>query len=99
MPIQSTTIAYFRAGIFSLASTWLQLHREGEALEVLEKYYEVDPNDPTANYYMAVLYAERMNYNKAWQLTQQTEKLVQKREHHPKALKELRQELALISPE
>lgn len=89
----------FRAGILNLATTWLQLHREGEALEILEKYDEIDPNDPTANYYMAVLYAERMHYNKAWQHLKQTEKIAFSREHHPKALQKLRQELALLSPE
>lgn len=89
----------FRAGMFSLAGAWLQLHREGEALEVLEQFYRIDPNDPTANYYMAVLYAERMNYNKAWEHLQQTENIVFAREHHPKALQELRRQLALLSPE
>lgn len=89
----------FRAGVFSLATAWLQLHREGEALEVLERYHEIDPNDPSANYYMTVLYAERMNYNKAWEHLRQTEKIVSTREHHPRALQELRQQLALLSPE
>lgn len=89
----------FRSGIFSLAVTWLQLHRAGEALEALEKYHQLDPNDPTANYYMSILYAERLNYNKAWEHLQQAEKITFAREHHPKALKELRQQLALLSPE
>lgn len=89
----------FRAGILNLATTWLQLHREREALELLERYNEIDSKDPSANYYMTVLYAERMNYNKAWQHLKQTEKIVFLREHHPKALKVLRQQLALLSPE
>lgn len=89
----------FRAGVFSLATAWLQLHREREALEVLERYHEIDPNDPSANYYMAVLYAERMNYNRAWEHLKQTEKIVFSRDHHPKALQKLRQQLALLSPE
>lgn len=89
----------FRTGISSLASAWLQLHREGEALELLEKYDEIDSNDPTTNYYMAVLYAERMDYNKAWKHLKQAEQIVFSRQHHPKALKELRRELALLCPE
>lgn len=90
---------HFRAGISSLATTWLQLHREGEALEVLEKYDLIDKEDPTTNYYMAVLYTERMNYQKAWIHLKRAEDIVWAREHHPKALKELRQELALLCPE
>ncbi len=90
---------YFRAGILSLATTWLQLHREAEALEWLEKYQALDSTDPTVNYYLTVLYAERMNYNKAWEHLKQTEKIVFARDHHPKALKELRRQLAFLSPE
>lgn len=89
----------FRAGIQSLAITWLQLHRQGEALEILESYHKIDPNDPTVNYYMAILYAERWNHNKAWQHLKEAEKIVTAKDHHPKALKELRQELARLSPE
>lgn len=89
----------FRAGLFSLAVTWLQLHREGEALEVLEKLHQLDANDPTSNYYMAILYAERMHYNKAWEHLQQAEKIVFSRDHHPQCLKELRLQLALLCPE
>jgi regulator of sirC expression with transglutaminase-like and TPR domain len=89
----------FRAGLSSLATTWLQLHREGEALEVLEKQHAIDSTDPTTNYYMAVLYAERMNYQKAWEHLAQTEKIAFEREHHPKALKDLRKQLAHLSPE
>ncbi|MBN9379014.1 MAG: hypothetical protein BGO14_02620 [Chlamydiales bacterium 38-26] len=89
----------FRAGIFALATTWLQLHREGEALEILEQCHEIDPSDPTTNYYLSTLYAERMHYNKAWEHLRVAEKIVHARDHYPTALKELRRELAFLSPE
>jgi len=89
----------FRAGIFSLATTWLQLHRQKEALKVLEKYHALEPNDPTAEYYLAILYLERYDDNKAWEHLKNAEVLVKARDHQPKALEQLRHHLSLISPE
>lgn len=89
----------FRSGYFSLAGSWLQLHRMGEALELLEKYHQLDPDDPTAEYYLTVLYAQRLDYNKAWKHLNHAEKIVAGRNHVPKVLKELRRELAMTSPE
>lgn len=89
----------FRSGYFSLAGTWLQLHRMGEALELIEKYHRFDANDPTAEYYLTVLYAQRMDYNKAWKHLGNAEKIVATRNHDPKTLRDLRRELAHISPE
>lgn len=89
----------FRSGLFSLAGTWLQLHRSGEALEALERYHAIDDQDPSAEYYLAELYAQRMNYNKAWEHLRQAEALVAQRDHDPKALKAFRQELSTIAPE
>jgi regulator of sirC expression with transglutaminase-like and TPR domain len=89
----------FRAGLFSLAGTWLQLHRYGEALSVLERYHEIDDTDPSVEYYLAELYALRMNYNKAWEHLKQAEFLVAQRDHAPLALKKFRQQLCAISPE
>lgn len=89
----------FRAGLFSLAGTWLQLHRLGEALETLEKYHQLDPTDPCAEYYLAELYAQRMHYSKAWDHLRLSEKLTHLRGHHPKALKTFRQKLSLLAPE
>jgi tetratricopeptide (TPR) repeat protein len=89
----------FRAGLSSLATTWLQLHRVSEALVYLEKLYNIDPSDPTTNYYLSALYAERMDYNKAWKHLLETEKIVQAKNHFPNALKELRRELENLSPE
>ena len=88
----------FRAGLFNLASTWMQLHREDEALKILEKLHQIDPNQPSAEYYLAALYADRLDYNKAWHHLLQTEKIVEARDHHPKALKTLRKELEKLAP-
>lgn len=89
----------FRAGLLSLATTWLQLHREGEAVEILKKYHQIDSHDATVEYYLSVLSAMRFDYNRAWKHLVQAEKIVQKRQHYPKVLKELRRELIKISPE
>jgi regulator of sirC expression with transglutaminase-like and TPR domain len=88
----------FRAGLYNLATTWMQLHRHDEALKYLEKLHEIDPNQPSAEYYMAVLYTDRLDYNKAWAHLTQAEKIVQDRGHKPKALKELRRELEKLCP-
>lgn len=89
----------FRAGLFSLAVSWLQLHRKGEALELLEKYHELEPNDPTAEYYLTVLQASRHNYPRAWQHLRNLEKILKVRNHYPKLLKNLRRQLAEVFPE
>lgn len=83
----------FRAGIFSLAVAWFQLHRKGEALSTLEKYHELNPHDPTAEYYLTELYADRMDYNKAWFHFHNVEEILNKKEYSPKILKELRRTL------
>lgn len=93
------TYPHFRAGHFHLAITWLQLHRMGEALTVLNTYHTLENNDPTAHYYSAVLYAQRLDYKQAWKHLRQAERLVQKRNFYPKALKELRRELLSCCPE
>ena len=89
----------FRAGLFALASAWLQLNRQGEALSLLERYHELDPNDPTAEYYLSILYMERQNFVRAWKHLKQAEELTSLRDHHPKVLKELRKELTILCPE
>lgn len=89
----------FRAGLLYYAMSWMQLYRTGEALEVLQQYYQLFPNDPDANYYLVILYAQRLNYQKAWEHLRQTEAIVSTRNHKPKDLKELRRALAAASPE
>jgi tetratricopeptide (TPR) repeat protein len=89
----------FREGLFYLAGTWLQLHRTGEALDVLERYHRLDKENATVEYYLAALYAERLDYNKAWKHYRIAESLAESRGHRPKALAELRRSLATLCPE
>lgn len=88
----------FKAGVFNMGVAWLQLHRIGEALECLNAYHEMDPNDPNAEYFLTILNLERLNYNKAWEHFANVERLTAERDHHPKALKELRKALSKLSP-
>lgn len=89
----------FREGLFSLAGVWLQLHRAGEALEVLKRYHEIDPENASIEYYLSALYAERFDYNNSWKHLKNAETLVAQRNHDPKALLELRRELSALCPE
>lgn len=90
---------HFRQGVFHLATTWLQLGKEKEALPILEKYIQMHPQDPTVNYYLSAIHFQRRNYNKAWQFFRAAERLVQEKGHNPRALKELRQSLERACPE
>lgn len=85
----------FRAGQLHLALTWLQLGRAKEALELLKRYHQAYPEDPEAEYYLAVLYLQRMDYLKAWKHLHQTERLLLKKQYYPKILQELRHALTL----
>lgn len=86
----------FKDGWHYLAICNLQLHRLKEALEALNKAHALNPHDVTTEYYLAVLNAERMNYSKAWEHLENAEKIAQNRNHHPKALEELRRSLNLL---
>ncbi len=89
----------FRQGVFHLATTWLQLGREKEALPILEKYIAMNPQDPTVNYYIAAINFQRRNFNKAWVHLKASEELVFAKDHKPRALKELRSALQRACPE
>lgn len=89
----------FRAGIFGLGVIWLQLHRVGEALKTLERYHAIEPHDPTAEYYLSIIYAERMDYPKSWEHLKNAEALTANKNYHPKVLKQLRLELKSLFPE
>lgn len=89
----------FRQGVFHLAVTWLQLGREKEALPLLEKYIQMAPQDPTVNYYLAAIHFQRHNFNQAWKYFRASENIVHAKEHHPKALDELRHALVRACPE
>lgn len=98
--LEKTVQAYprFREALFSLAGTWLQLYRSGEALDVLNRYHALDPTNATVEYYLAALNAERLDYNKAWEHYEIAEKLVKTRNHDPEALTDLRQQLTERCP-
>lgn len=89
----------FRGAILQLGVAWIQLHRMDHALEVLNYYHSIDDEDPEVNYYLAILSAQRMDYNKAWEHLRQAEKIVQTRQYNPKVLIDLRKSLAECCPE
>ncbi len=89
----------FRAGIFHLAITHLQLGREKEAIPHLERYMELDSTNPTVCYYLAAIHLQRMNHNAAWKYLKTAESIVKSRDHQPKALKDLRQTLQRACPD
>ncbi len=89
----------FRQALFHLATTWLQLGREKEALPLLEKYIGMNPQDPTVNYYLSAIHFQRRNYNSAWKFLKAAEALVQAKDHKPHAIKELRKSLQRSCPE
>ncbi len=88
----------FRAAWFHLANVWLQLNREKEALSALERYRSLEKNDPTAEYYLAILYMQRLNLLKAWKHLERAKELTAAKSHHPLALKSLEHHLHRLSP-
>ncbi len=98
--IESVVAKYpkFRQGLLSLAITYLQMGREKEALPILEKYIAIHPNDPTVNYYLSAIHAQRHNFPQAWKYLTVAEKLVKEKNHNPKALLELRQKIKKVCP-
>jgi regulator of sirC expression with transglutaminase-like and TPR domain len=89
----------FRAAHFALATTWLQLHRQGEALKALERYHQLDSCHPLVEYYLVLLYAERWNFPEAWNHLHHLEKLTLGNSSADKILKALKQQLMEDSPE
>lgn len=89
----------FRQGLFHLAVTWLQIGREKEALPILEKYIQMNPSDATVNYYLSAIHFQRHNFNQAWKYLRAAEKIVQAKDHKPRALQELKLALQQACPE
>ncbi len=89
----------FRAGIMQLANTWLQLGRTKEAYNIILKYYALDKTDPTVNYYLSAICFERYDYNNSWKYLVQAKDLLDKREHYPKAIRNLYDALKRKCPE
>jgi tetratricopeptide (TPR) repeat protein len=89
----------FRAGLMQLATSYLQLGKTAEALDILTRYHNIDPNDATVEYYLSALSLERLDYLKAWQYLKKAEDLTGKRDHNPKALKSLKSQLRKSCPD
>ncbi|MFI5333987.1 MAG: transglutaminase family protein [Chlamydiales bacterium] len=89
----------FRAGLLQLATSWLQLGRGSEALSILEKYHSIDPTSSIVEYYLSLVSLQRMDFLQAWEFLHTTEKITNARNHHPKALKGLRNQLKRQCPE
>ncbi len=83
------TYPKFRDGIFHLAVTWLQLGRKKEALEVLNRYHEVDSTNPIVEYYLTHLNFVRLKPAIAKRHFSGLKFLLEKENHHPTCLKEL----------
>lgn len=88
----------YRAGLMHLATTWLQLSRSSEAMEILQKYHRLDPHNATVEYYLAAIATQRMDYKTAWHHLKNTEALVLSRNHYPQALSDLREHLTQVCP-
>lgn len=56
----------FRAGLLQLASSHLQLLEEKKALNVLNQYYAICPDEAIINYYLSIIHLERLDFKKAW---------------------------------
>ncbi|MFI0435243.1 MAG: transglutaminase family protein [Parachlamydiaceae bacterium] len=89
----------FRAGILSLAITWMQLHRASEALDTLKRFEILDKNEPEVHYYLAVLYFQRRDYLNSWHHLQQAEAITKDHNYDCKTLRELRRQLLACCPE
>lgn len=89
----------FRAGWLGLAGSWMELGNERQALRALESYHELDPNNATVEFYLANLYAKRLDYEKGWDRLCRCEKLTQARDYIPENLRDFREQLQQVSPE
>jgi len=89
----------FRAGLLQLATTWLQLGRTKEAMDVLERCNALDSSDATVSYYLAALALRRLDYQKAWHFLVQAESITSSRKHYPEALKAFRHSLRQLCPQ
>ncbi len=89
---------HFRDGLLQSAICYVQLSRYKEALEQLLRYHALDPNDPTVEYYLAALHAERHDFKNCWQHVEKAELLTKSRDSDPRVLRDLRLELLSQCP-
>lgn len=85
----------FRAGWMHLGGILVALHRIGEALECFQRYHLLDEDNASAEYSLALLYAQRMHYLKAWEHLKNAENILTAEEHRADCVRELRRELTL----
>ncbi|MBS0626911.1 MAG: tetratricopeptide repeat protein [Verrucomicrobia bacterium] len=99
--LQKTLKKYpkFRAGLLQLATTYLQLNKTAEALEILLEYDKLDPNDVTVEYYLSILCFQRLDYIKAWEFFRKALNLTENRKHNPKALISLQSQIRQVCPD
>jgi predicted Zn-dependent protease len=89
----------FREGLNQLAICRIQLNRAKEAIQLLKRYHDLDNQNPTVEYYLAVLHAERYDFKSAWQYLANAEKITVSKNYFPKVLKELKKELRSLCPQ
>ena len=89
---------HFRAGWFHLAVTWLQQQRGREALGALTRAWQEGEHTATTAYYLAALRMQRYDFIAAWGAFSEAETLVTSRDHDPKALKGLKQQMLSMCP-
>lgn len=89
----------FRNGLFHLALTHLQLGHRQQALDILNQYHKLDPNNPVVEYYLAILSIDRLCYDKAWQHLLRAEAIAAQAKYKPQALLQLRHQLRAFSPD
>ena len=85
----------FRDGIFHIATTWLQLGRKKEALQVLQKYHEIDSNNPIVEYYLTFLHLGRLNTASAKRHYKRLCFLLAQEHHMPEGVKEIKKNLKM----
>jgi len=50
-------------------------------------------------YYLSIVCAERYDFNKSWEYLKRAEAITAQRDHHPTALRALRNKLRTVCPE
>jgi len=86
----------FRAGIFQLATTYLQLGRTKEAHNWLNKLLIIEKEEPTVNYYQTLVSLERYDFATAWKCYFQLEKILKEKKIELKKLRFLKQKLKKV---
>ncbi len=89
----------FREGWHQLGITWLQLHRNREAIAAFKSYDALDSSNPSVTYYLAVLHGERRDFKQCWAYLRQAEAITSSKGFSPKVLRDLRRVLTMHCPD